>query len=183
MPGWTTPRTWVAGEKPPAATMNAHIRDNLVALNGFVRKTSDEAVTSSAVLQNDDHLFYSIPATGTYVFDLFLVAQSAANAAGDLQVGFTFPTGTLTVGAHGADANLASGTTVTTMAVMANPSVASGAVFATFGVSTLPTFSWIHGMFIATATGTLQTQWSQAVSNANSTTVRTGSHLTVRQVA
>lgn len=29
---WTSPRTWVAGEKPSAATMNAHIRDNLLAI-------------------------------------------------------------------------------------------------------------------------------------------------------
>lgn len=26
---WTTPRTWVAGEKPSAATWNTHLRDNL----------------------------------------------------------------------------------------------------------------------------------------------------------
>lgn len=32
---WTSPRTWVAGEKPTAATMNTHIRDNLVALRTF----------------------------------------------------------------------------------------------------------------------------------------------------
>lgn len=28
---WTAPRTWVAAEVPSAATMNAHIRDNLSA--------------------------------------------------------------------------------------------------------------------------------------------------------
>ena len=29
--GWTTPRTWVAGEYPTAAELNAHLRDNLNA--------------------------------------------------------------------------------------------------------------------------------------------------------
>ena len=29
---WTNPRTWVAGEKPSAATLNTHIRDNLKAI-------------------------------------------------------------------------------------------------------------------------------------------------------
>jgi hypothetical protein len=29
---WTSPRTWVAGESPSAATMNLHIRDNLKAI-------------------------------------------------------------------------------------------------------------------------------------------------------
>lgn len=35
---WTSPRTWLAGEKPSAATMNQHIRDNLQFLydNGQV---------------------------------------------------------------------------------------------------------------------------------------------------
>jgi hypothetical protein len=29
---WHDPRTWVAGEKPPAATLNEHIRDNFKAI-------------------------------------------------------------------------------------------------------------------------------------------------------
>lgn len=29
---WTSPRTWVAGEKPSASTLNTHIRDNLAAI-------------------------------------------------------------------------------------------------------------------------------------------------------
>lgn len=29
---WTSPRTWIAGEQPSAATMNTHIRDNLKAI-------------------------------------------------------------------------------------------------------------------------------------------------------
>ena len=29
---WTAPRTWVAGEKPTASTLNVHIRDNLKAI-------------------------------------------------------------------------------------------------------------------------------------------------------
>lgn len=29
---WTSPRTWVAGETPPASTLNTHIRDNLKAI-------------------------------------------------------------------------------------------------------------------------------------------------------
>jgi hypothetical protein len=29
---WSTPRTWVAGEKPSASTLNTHIRDNFAAV-------------------------------------------------------------------------------------------------------------------------------------------------------
>jgi len=30
---WTTPKSWTIGEQPTAATMNTHLRDNLLALN------------------------------------------------------------------------------------------------------------------------------------------------------
>jgi len=179
--GWTTPRTWVAAEKPSAATMNAHIRDNLVALNGYVLKTADESVTSSTALQNDNHLLYTIGATGTYAFDLYLLATSDANAAGDINIAFTFPTGTLRLWGPGPDPALASGTLA--QGRFAAGAVTSGTAWQDFGLSTTSLGFNIHGLFIATATGTLQFQWAQFASNANATTVRAGSHLIVKQVA
>lgn len=183
MAGWTSPRTWVAGEKPSAATMNAHIRDNLNALNGFVRKTADESVTSSTTLQNDNHLALSIPAAGTYEVDVKLFATSAANAAGDLQAGFTFPAGTMHFGIHAADTSLVSGSTTATMAVTSNLSATSGSSVVTAGLSTSTVLIWIHGLFIATATGTLTLQWAQFASNANASTVKSGSHMSMVQRA
>ena len=180
--GWTSPRTWVAAEKPSAATMNAHIRDNLLALNGYVRKTADESVTSSAVLQNDDHLLYTISAAGTYVIDLVAYATSAANAAGDLGVGFTFPTGTFYLGGQGPDIGLASGN-VQTGQWGANVAYTTGALFNVYGLSTGANMIWLHGLFVATATGTLQFQWAQQTSNASASTIKAGSHMLVRQVA
>jgi len=181
MAGWTTPRTWVSGEVVTAAEMNAHVRDNLNAINAFVRKTADESVTSSATLQNDDHLLYAIPATGTYVFEIHLLALSAANAAGDLQVGFTFPTGTFYLNGYGPDVSLASGS-VSTGAWGAAP-ITSGVAALSFGLSTTSNGIYLHGLFIATATGTVQFQWSQSGSNASASTLKTGSHMLVRQVA
>lgn len=179
--GWTSPRTWVAGEKPPAATLNAHIRDNFNAINGFVRKTADESVTSSTVLQNDNELLYTIGATGSYVFDMYLAVTSAANAAGDINIGFTFPTGTLYLWGPGTDPALASGTIAS--GKFASGAVTSGTAWQDFGVSTTGSGFNVHGLFIATGTGTLQFQWAQFASNANATTVKAGSHLIVKQVA
>jgi hypothetical protein len=181
MAGWTSPRTWVANEVVTAAEMNAHVRDNLNAINGFVRKTADESVTSSSVQQNDDHLLYAIPAVGTYVFDLYLLALSAANAAGDLQVGFSFPTGTFYLTGFGADAGLASGSVQT--GAWGSAPITSGTAALTYGLSTTSNSIYLHGLFIATATGTVQFQWSQSASNASASTVKTGSHMLVRQVA
>jgi hypothetical protein len=178
---WTTPRTFVAGEVETAAIFNAHLRANLNAINGFVRKTADESVTSSAVLQNDDHLLYTISAAGTYVLDLFLLATSVANAAGDINVAFTFPTGTFYLLTDGLQDTLASGNTGTV--IKAGGAITSGTAFAGFGLSTNTTAIKLNGLFIATATGTAQFQWAQQTSNANASKVLTGSYMTVRQVA
>jgi hypothetical protein len=179
--GWTTPRTWVTSEVVTAAELNANVRDNLNAINGFVRKTADESVTSSGVLQNDDHLFYTIGVAGTYVIDLSLIGTSAANAAGDLTTAFTFPTGTLNFFCDGLDTSLAS-SSVGTVNRPAGPAT-SGTAIGLFGLSTAPTFIRIRAMFVATATGTLQFQWAQQASNASASTIKAGSFMTVQQTA
>lgn len=182
MAGWTSPRTWVSSEVVTAAQMNAHVRDNLTALNGFVRKTADESVTSSTTLQNDNHLLLTIPAVGTYEFDAYLFGTSAANAAGDLNVGFSFPTGTLHFGGAGADATLAS-SVLGPGNWQGSLSATSGTTSHSYGLSTSTLLIHIHGLFIATATGTLQLMWSQAVSNANASTIKSGSHMSMVQRA
>jgi hypothetical protein len=145
-------------------------------------KTGDESVTSSAVLQNDDQLLIVLNSAGTYYVDVYLFVTSAANAAGDLSVGFSFPTGTMHFGVHALDSTLASGSngTMVTAGIL---SATSGSSSLSVGASTSVTLVWVHGVFTATATGTLQFMWAQAASNASATTVRAGSHMTARQVA
>lgn len=179
---WTTPRTWVAGEKPPASTLNAHIRANFNAINGFARKTADESVTSSTTLQNDDHLVYTISAAGTYLVDLYLFGTSAANAAGDLNVGFSFPAGTLHFAATGLGLTLGSGNdgTVTPPGLL---SATSGTSVLGLGLSTSTLFIRVYAILIATGAGTLQFMWCQNSSNASASTLKSGSYMTVKQVA
>ncbi len=47
---WTSPRTWVAGEKPSAATMNLHIRDQFQAIGDAW--TSYTPTTTNVTLGN-----------------------------------------------------------------------------------------------------------------------------------
>ena len=52
---WTAPRTWVAAEQPPAATLNTHIKDNLAYLkdriqSGTVTITTVAAGTADGVI-------------------------------------------------------------------------------------------------------------------------------------
>lgn len=181
MAGWTAPRTWVAAETVTAAIMNTHVRDNLLATTGYVRKTADESLNLSTTLQDDDHLLYTINDTGTFVFDLELIVTSAANAAGDFKFGFTFPTGTMDFNAIGADTSLASGN-VSTAHFGVVISATSGSTALAYGASTTAAVIRARGHFAATATGTLRLQWAQFASNASNTTVKAGSFMTVRQL-
>jgi hypothetical protein len=182
MAGWTPPHTFTGGEMPTAAQWIAYLSDNLAALNGYVLKGSDQPRTSNTTLGNDTDLLYALPAVGTYVFDIWLYATSAANAAGDLKVALTFPAGTMRFSALGPDpaiasASVASGVWFTQLAAT------SGSSSISVGLSTNTNMIWVHGMFTATATGTLQLQWAQDTSNASSSTVKAGSHMRVTQVA
>ena len=166
---------WTAAEVAPAAKLDKVSVD-------YVFKSADESVTSSTTLQNDNHLSASIGATGSYVFDLWLYVTSAANAAGDFKFGFTFPTGTLHFSANGPDSALASGTVQSTQ-WQAITSATSGTSALGYGASTSTNALEVHGVLIASATGTLQLLWAQLASTASATTVLAGSHMIVRQVA
>jgi len=148
----------------------------------YVLKSADESVNLSTTLQNDNDLAYTVAATGTYIADLWLYVTSAANAAGDLNVGFSFPTGTLHYSAVGLGLGLASGNdgTVTPPTIL---SATSGSSVLGLGLSTALLLVRVHAILIATATGTLQFMWCQNSSNANNSTVKAGSHMIVRQVA
>jgi len=148
----------------------------------YVLKSADESVNLSTTLQNDNDLAYTVAATGTYVFDLHLYATSAANAAGDLIYGFSFPTGTLHFAQTGPNNLLASGSNETGEWI-ARLSATSGTTSTPVGLSTSMIGIHVHGILIATATGTLQLMWAQNTSNANNSTVKAGSHMIVRQVA
>lgn len=179
---WTAPRTWVAGEKPPAATLNSHIRDNLEALNGYAVKSADESVTSSTTLQDDNHLTHTIPQAGTYVFDLQLFCTSATDAAGDIKFAFTFPTGTCHFKANGPDAGITGGT-IQTGQWAAIHTATSGTSAIAMGLSSAMGGIEIRGILIATASGTLTLQWAQSTSDANASTLKAGSHMLIRQTA
>lgn len=166
---------WTAAEVALAVKLDRVSIDETI-------KTADESVTSSTTLQNDNHLFYTVGATGTYIFDLWLWMNSAANAAGDIKIGFTFPTGTCGFTAIGLDTTLASSFTGT-MHTQGVNSATSGTTALALGLSTSTTVGHVHGFLIATATGTLQMQWAQNGSNGSASTILTGSHMLVRQVA
>lgn len=181
MAGWTAPPNFVAGTVVTEANLDA-LSNDLTALNGFVRKTADESVTSSTTLQNDDHLSIAIPGAGSYEIVLNLIVTSGANAAGDMRVGATFPTGTMTMFVNALDVSLASGSSGTAerraLAITSGVDPVVG-----IGASTTTAEAVVKFLFVATASGTFQFQWAQSASNVNATTVKANSYLTMKQMA
>ena len=59
----------------------------------MVRKTASETVTSSIVLQDDDHLFIPVVANGVYQVEVLLNITSSAGGAGGMKIGLSTPTG------------------------------------------------------------------------------------------
>lgn len=182
MVAWNTPPTFTAGNVLTGAQMTI-LGNDLLAINGFVRKTADQSVTSSTVLVNDTHLTYPVVA-GTYVMDWYLIGTSAANAAGDLNVAWTYPTASLaTAFSMGPDISIASAGVSTGQWSANAVTLTSGTLFNSFGLSTFNLSIWLHTMFVFTATGNVQLQWAQNSSSASASTLKTGSHVVVRQVA
>jgi hypothetical protein len=152
----------------------------LNALNGYVAKTADQSVTSSTTLVNDTHLFQAV-AAGTHVVDCYLFGTSGADSAGDVKFAFSFP-GTMTWYGDGPDTALATAATQTTQ-FFAYASATSGTSTIGYGLSASVLGIHLHGLLTATTAGTLRLMWAQFASNANASTLKAGSHMTVRQVA
>jgi hypothetical protein len=166
---WTTPRTWSAGEFVTDSMMNAHVRDNFNTVDHVLAvKTVDETVTSSTVLQNDDHLFFSIGSSETWFVraGLWMVDPSAA---ADVKFAFVLP---------------ASGTILMSSIIVDSSSslnlrhiTTSGGTMSFDGIAA-GYFGTFEGMVATGGTaGTVQMQWAQNTSNGTGTTLKKGSFL------
>ena len=79
---WTTPRTWVAGEVPTAAIMNAHVRDNLNALKDPPQAVAENfnvaLSTTSTSFANMTGVEGTLTTTGGRLLIGFQVSQTSA---------------------------------------------------------------------------------------------------------
>jgi hypothetical protein len=143
-----------------------------------IYKTADETVTSSATLQDDNHLTFPIGANETWVveFGLFYFALAAADIKKSISVpsGATFRFGQqgilFTVAAHFGDGD--------------NLSAGSSSSYATAGSDTNDVMTTFAGMiFNGSTAGNVTLQWAQNTSNGSGTTLYKGSFLRARRVA
>jgi hypothetical protein len=178
MAGVTYP-TFAAGQKLTAALLNA-------AIPSVAYKASDQSVTNSTTVVNDNDLSFSVVSGATYNIDSYL--QWVGNDTGDIKFGFTFPaSSTLSFAIIGPDdtaTTFASGGTRGTgewFARNGQTSSPSGTIQVSGSTSTLAGI--IKGQLVCNTTGTLQLQWAQNTANATATTLKAGSWMSLKRVA
>lgn len=86
---WTAPRTWVTGEIVTAALMNAHVRDNLNALNARLVIADYNDVTGSRAIDTNyqntaggiKFVIVTVTDTGTAHWHVFAYIGSSSPAS------------------------------------------------------------------------------------------------------
>lgn len=171
-------------------TNDSFIVDGNLTVSGigqvqYIAKSADETVTSSATLQDDNHLVLPVVASAVYTFELDLYTIEATDFVGDFKMTFTCPAGA-TFDMHGIGAHTTDLTTGTSSngEWIGKLATASAAANLTFGVGTGLTGIRVHGRLVMSSTpGNFQLQWAQNASDASGTTVKAGSFMTMTRVA
>lgn len=163
---------WAAGEKITAAKLNG--------LLTTVVKLATESVTNSAAMQDDDELAAPVLANATYRVQLMLLYD--APAAGDIQIGWSGPSGATLTWTPGGAAT--SEGTPFALASMNLQTRTISEIAAIGGSSSNGVMADVTGTLIVGGTaGTLQFRWAQNTANATATNVRASSHLILTRIA
>lgn len=135
--------------------------------NLFAIKATDETVTSSTTLQDDDDLSVSLEANTAYSFEMFLDIDTTATA--DFKFKVVVPSGT---NARGVPQTAVNAYSISDLTVDISPNFASTEVR---GYT-------ITGSVVTSGTsGTLQLQWAQNTSDATGTTLKEGSWIRLQK--
>jgi hypothetical protein len=164
---------WNTNDVPTATDFNVWLTNVIAA-----RKTANESVTSSTVMQNDDELFVSVVANSVYEVSGYLRFDGATAADVDLQ--FTGPAGaTFSAGVNRlSSAAATTSDDVTDSLEDLSTAVAHGCL----GVG-VPSIVMVQGILIVAGTaGTFRLQWCQHASSATASRCLTRSYITLRRV-
>lgn len=135
-----------------------------------VTKASNESVSSSTTLQNDNELTFNIAASGAYRFSGVIIASSASGTP-DMHCSFTVPTNAsllwfFTAGSSSVSTTSGGGTVSNTTGGAININSAEDTII------------HVEGLVVAAGTGGAVTfVWAQNTSNGTATTVEAGSFL------
>lgn len=160
-----------AGAKLRASTLSALVGE---ARPKYVRKTADETVNNSAVLQADDQLTLAVAASTTYRFLLRLIVNT--NATADFKMLFTFPSGT------GMSWDIFVGSNPDTAAAGLQGPFTDVTTAAVSGVAADQTLHIVGFIITSTTAGNMGLTWAQNTANVSNTTVKTNSYWEIWQV-
>lgn len=164
--------SWSAGSKITSSNLN-------LGEPVWSYKAADQSLTSTTGMINDNDLFLTLAASGTYFFDAYIVySQNVANGSGDIKSQWTVPSGaSLFVTSFG----LASASSLTTYDVTAQPAQQ----VRVWGVNLATAMSAQPRGYVQTngTGGTLQFQWAQNTSSTTPLYVKAGSWLRAWRVA
>jgi hypothetical protein len=152
-------------------------------LQAFARKSADEQVTNSAVLQDDDDLWVPVEEAALYVVDGLLAYNSPS--AADLQVTWSMPAGSTFRGALFGVAPNATGSSFAGN-FFSPPLVPSSfpADAVQIGGTGGELIAILKGFLNVGATpGEFRLRWAQLTANASPTTVREGSFMQLRRAS
>jgi hypothetical protein len=171
---------WSAGQRITAAMLTAGQPNS-------VTKQANEQLTSSVTLQNDNELALAVEANSVYDVTLVLFGQTAnSDIAGDLAVGFTFPSGGVLhwtgTGPNNADLSVANSSSAKGEWI-ARMSATSGVTTIPYGMSGVAIGVILHATLITSSAGTLQLQWAQNASDADALTILAGSRMKALRTA
>lgn len=163
----------IAGEVPDADKWQAILVSDLRPL--FARKTADESVTSSAVMQDDNELTVTVEANAVYWFQL--LERIDATAASDYKSQLTLPSGATSVSAI--DAITIAGTAYNQFDLITTSfQTTEGAGAGTVRIAIR------NGIIITSSTaGAVTLQWAQNTSGGTATILKAGSYLIALKVA
>lgn len=146
-------------------------------ITGAQARSTDQSVTSSTVLVNDDTLLAAVVINAIYHVEAELVFLGGTQGSSDLKISWTAPAG-VTMNWIGIGKDTAGAFTWPTP--LTTPTAT--AAFGTLGAAVR--MARVEGSLITGATpGTLQLQWAQNTSSATATTMKAGSILKLTRVA
>jgi hypothetical protein len=152
----------------------AQVNDWFVGVN-YVEKASDLSRASTVVLTDDPELSLPVVANAKYLMTCLIIFSATSQSAGDLNIGFSVPSGTTILGhATGPPVAGTSAADDITTAFSESGTMSFGVI----GIAAPWTTVLLTGRVAVSSTaGTLKIRWSQAFSNATNTTLRVGSSI------
>lgn len=158
-------------------TLNANQVIGAIGSIVYVYKTADESVTSSATIQDDDHISFSLNAYETWELNGELQADNVSNNV-DIKIAWQFPAGATArfyvTGIQDAGGNAIQGNGLIT------GSNTPKTIQINSGVSSLISVRGIIKM--GSTSGTLKLRWAQGTANLSTTTLRAYSYAKIIRV-